>query len=892
MPLQPGTRLGPYEITGTVGAGGMGEVYRARDTRLGRDVAIKVLPESFARDAILKERFEREARIISSLNHPNICTLHDVGHQDGTDYLVMELLEGESLAERVARGPLPIAEMLRAGMEISDALEQAHRQGIVHRDLKPGNVVLTKSGAKLLDFGLAKPNAPVTGPGSSLSAIATKVAPASPVTREGTVVGTFQYMSPEQVEGREADARSDIFALGAVLYEMATGKRPFEGKSQISVASAILEKDPEPISRVQPMTPPALEHVVTTCLAKDPEERFQRAHDVRLQLKWIAEGGSQAGAAPRAVPRGKSRERVGWIIAAVLFVGLAFATAGYLMRSPAPRRPVRVSLLAPADTSFHPFDIALSPDGTRLAFVASGTGTRPRLWVRPLDSLTGQPLAGTEGAIEPFWSPDGRQIGFFADGKMKRIDASGGAVQVVADAGEPRGGAWGADGTIIFTPSTADPLYKVSVSGGPVAPLTALDRAAGDSTHRWPFFLPDGRHFLFLNRTAATTGKGPEEGGNGIYLSSLDAPGSKQLLVPSQRRALYASGAVLFVSGGNLVAQKIDLGRGATVGDQTLVAEQIAFDERYSAAFSVSGDGKLVFQGGGAQGNELVWYDRDGRKDKVVAREMFSVVRLSPDNTKVAGTIVDGALGTLDIWIFDLARGVKTRFTFDPGTDDDPVWSPDGNSIVFDASRNGAYNIYRKSSNGGRPEELIFEDKVTKWPTSWSSDGRHVLIDRTDPQSQNHCDIWVLPMFGDKKPFPLVASPFNEQLGEFSPDGKWVAYVSNESGRDEVYLITFPTPGGRFQVSVNGGSSPKWRRDGKELYYLDAVNKLIAVPINEHGESVEIGAPHPLFDTRIVSRGYMLSPTADGKRFLMVEPPEVSTSSLTMVLDWDTALGK
>ncbi|HSA92804.1 MAG TPA: hypothetical protein VLE48_07320, partial [Terriglobales bacterium] len=685
-----------------------------------------------------------------------------------------------------------------------------------------------------------------------------------------------------------------IFALGAVLYEMATGKRAFEGKSQLSVASAILERDPEPISRSQPLAPTALEHVVGTCLAKDPEDRWQSAADVKRQLNWISEGGSTVAAPAVQGAKRKTRERLAWGVAAVLLVGFVLAAAGYLMRAPQPRRAVRVSVMAPPDTAFQPFDFALSPDGSKLAFVAAGPGGAPQLWVRPLDSLSGQPLAGTEGAGYPFWSPDSRQIGFFAGGKLKRIEASGGTVQIITEATDPRGGAWNPEGVILFTPTTDDPLYRVNASGGAATPLTNLV-PQGDSTHRWPQFLPDGRHFIYLVRTGSgATGSAQkgEETGNGIYLGSLDSPDRRTLLVSSEHRAMYAAGHLLFVRALNLMAQRFDPRKLQLAGDPVPVAAQVAVDARWTAAYSASDDGKLVFQSGGVGGLALTSYDRAGKPGAVVATDSFNVARLSPDGRKVAGSVTDSNSGTLDLWIYDLARGVKTRLTFDPGQDDDPVWSPDGSTLVFDSTRKGAYDLYWKPANGAHPEELLYEDKAIKYATSWSSDGKYVLFDRRDPQGKTRSDLWVLPMFGERKPFPFLETQFDEHIGEFSPDGKWVAYVSNESGREEVYAVAFPKPGGRFQISVRGGNNPKWRADGRELLYLDANSKLMAVPIAARGDSLEIGTAQPLFQPRIGAREYSLVSVGDGKRFLVIENPQITASSLTLVLNWDSALKK
>jgi eukaryotic-like serine/threonine-protein kinase len=507
MTLTAGTRLGPYEIMAPLGAGGMGEVYRAKDTRLGRDVAIKVLPTKFSSNSELRERFEREARAISSLNHARICTLHDVGHQDGVDFLVMEYLEGESLAEKLRKGALPLRETLKIGMEVCEALDVAHRAGIVHRDLKPANIMLTKSGAKLMDFGLAKPfgmTASASGAAPSFTAVATMtgLSPASPLTTAGSIVGTIQYMSPEQIEGKEADARSDIFALGAVLYEMVTGKRAFEGKSQIPVASSILEKDPEPITVVKPASPPAFDHVVKTCLQKDPEGRFQNAHDVTLQLKWIAEDRSSPSAPALAAPTHHPRERLAWAVAIFIAIVAGVIAGIFVARPSQPARIIRTVISPPEGTSFRlTGDLAgppeLSPDGSSIAFAAAGSDGKVTLWVRPMDKLEARSLGGTDNATFPFWSPDGKSLGFFADGKLKSIDLSGGAPQTICDAPQGRGGSWSRDGTILLTTDTQAPISRVNASGGTPVAITKLDPARHTS-HRWPFFLPDGKHFLYV----------------------------------------------------------------------------------------------------------------------------------------------------------------------------------------------------------------------------------------------------------------------------------------------------------------------------------------------------------------------------------------------------------
>jgi len=851
-------------------------VYRAHDTRLDRDVAIKVLSGHFVSDPSLKERFEREARTISQLSHPNICHLYDVGSQNGTDYLVMEYLEGETLAQRLERGPLPLEEVLRYGAQVADALDKAHQQGVVHRDLKPGNIILTKSGAKVLDFGLAK-QAQKAAHSSALTAMTA----GKPLTVEGTIVGTFQYMAPEQIEGTEADARSDIFALGCVLYEMATGKRAFAGKTQASVIASILATEPSPLSQVAPMTPPALERLVRSCMAKEREERIQSAHDVKLQLEWIADAGSQAGVPAPVVARRRTSQRLAWA-AAVTAAGVAIAFAiGFVLRAPVPARPLRVSILPPELHAFDPMSMALSPDGTKLAFVATTTGATPQLWVRPLDSTAAQPLAGTGNAMLPFWSPDSRSLGFFADGKLRIIDAGGGAVQTLADAPQPRGGAWGADGTILFTPFPASAMLRIPAAGGTASEVVAIagpsSAASVTAAPRWPVFLPDGRHFIFFQ--FSPDNQGGVQGS--IHLRTLDSPQDTKL-VASDYRAEYASGHLLFMRGGNLMTQDFDEKSLKVSGNPVPVAEQIRNDNRGAAAFSVSNDGKLVFIGGQTATLDLAWYDRNGKKGDVIDSGTFQDSHISPDGKKVSAAKADAA-GHLEIYIYDLVRGTKSQFSFSQSRDDDPVWSPDGKTIVFDSARSGRVDLYTRPANGARQEELLYHDDLDKYPSSWSSNGKYVVYETI---SKNHFDIWVMPMQGEHKPQPFLQEKFNTRYPEFSPDTKWITYTSYEAGHGQVYLVAFPNPGGRFLVG--DGVMGTWSRNGKEILYLDDHQRIASVEVTPHGDSVELGKPQILFSAQPGE----FSASPDGSRLLMMQTPMPSSPSLTLVVNWPQELKK
>lgn len=884
MPLLAGSRLGPYEILAAAGSGGMGEVYRARDTRLDRTVAIKILPSYLSEVPDAKQRFEREARAISSLQHANICTLFDIGSQNGTDYLVMEYLEGETLADRLAKGPLPPEQVLKYGTEIAEGLEKAHRSGIIHRDLKPGNVMLTKSGAKLMDFGLAKASS--VAPVSGLTATLATPEASHPLTAAGTIVGTFQYMSPEQVEGKEADARSDIFSLGAVLYEMAAGKRAFRGKSHASIVAAILASEPQPISAVQPMSPPALDRVVKGCLAKDPDERWQTAHDVKLQLQWIAEGGSQAGIPAPVSKRRRWSQYVAWGVAAMfLLAAIGFAVA-WTLRTPNSPRLVRASILAPEGASFRPFDIAISPDGSKLAFAAIDQQGKTQLWVRSLGSASAQPLAGTEGGMEPFWSGDSQNLGFFADGKLKRIEASGGGLQVLADAPIPRGGSWNRDGVILFSPTSTGGIYRIPASGGTVQEATKLNSSKNENSHRWPCFLPDGRHFAFIAWNGSTGTAAAQ-----VYAGSLESQDTA-FLTESGGRASYAlPGYLLFVRGSNLMAQPFDSRHLRLSGEPTPIVEQLGRDYTFSAAYSVSDTGVLVAHNGGVSTSALTWYDRSGKPASSMGTDNFNVIRFSPDGHTLATSVYDNSGGE-DIWLFDMVRGVRTRFTFGPALSDDPVWSPDGKMIAFDSNRTGTYALYQKPSNGTQKEQVVFADPAVKFTTSWSPDGKYVLFDRIDPQSKGKTAIWVLPMFGDHKAYPLITTDFNNTYSEFSPDGQWVAYDSNESGKDEIYAVAFPNATARFQISTSGGANVQWRADGKELYYTDPDNRIMAVDVASKGETLQIGTPHALWQPRLVPVNPPYAATADGKRFLANELPLQSTSHMTVVLNWNADLKK
>ena len=887
MSLAPGIRIGPYEITGTLGAGGMGEVYRARDTRLDRFVAIKVLSPEIASVPALRERFEREARAVAALNHPHICMLYDVGQQDRTDYLVMEYLEGETLERRLKKGALPLDHALQIGIQIADALAAAHRAGIVHRDLKPGNIMLSKAGAKLLDFGLARMGAPAAA--GSLSMLPT--APPG-LTQHGAILGTFQYMAPEQLQGQDADARSDIFAFGAVVHEMVTGKKAFEGKSQASLIAAILERDPPAISTLQAVSPPALDSLVRTCLAKDPEERWGSAHDVRLQLVRLAEAGPQGGVPALPGARPKARERVWIAVASVLLAATVALSLAYLQRSPTETAPIRFFVFPPEGTSVAPGpaapQVAVSPDGRRLAYATVDAAGTQQLWVRPLDSVAAQPLPGTEGAAFPFWSPDSRFIGFFAQGKLKTVDASGGPPSTVCDASEGQGGTWNRDGVIVFAPSGTTSLARVSAAGGAPTAVTALDTARRETGHLWPQFLPDDRHFLYLAQSQ-------EREQHAIYVGSLDGGEPRRVLSTDVRAGYAPPGYLFFVREGSLMAQSFDASRLELTGEPIRVAEGIAANpfQTGRTTFSSSGNGVLAYRTGtigGVETTRLLWFDRSGKQlGPVGPSGLYASPKLSPDETRLAVYQRAGVAEAGDISLFDLRRGTSSRFTFDPRDDDVPVWSPDGNRLIF-GSGFGPFDLYQQSASGVGDAELLLQSSADKWPLDWSPDGRFILFQAQD--TKTGWDLWLLPMFGDRQPEPLLQTPFAERDGQFSRDGRWIAYSSDESGRREVYVQPFGTTVGKWLVSTSGGSQPMWRRDGRELFYLGADRQLMAVEVRA-GTTIETGVPRPLFDVRVSAIDFRnhYQPSADGQRFLVASiSAEEAAPPITVVVNWPALL--
>jgi len=859
----------------------MGEVYKARDTRLDRIVAIKVLPTHLAGFAESRGRFEREAKTIASLNHPHICTLYDTGHQDETDFLVMEYLEGETLAHRLQKSALPIQQVLQFAIEISDALDKAHRKGVTHRDLKPGNIMLTKTGTKLLDFGLAKLKQESTPANMPLSEIPTA---SDTLTAEGTIVGTLQYMAPEQLEGRYVDARTDIFAFGAVVYEMATGKRAFEGKSQASVISAIMSSDPPPMSSLQPMTPPALDRVVKKCLRKDADERWQNTHDLTDELKWIAEGGSQAMSTPTTAVKGiraLGRRALMIDLGALLFVAAIASLATWNMKpapAPSPQPVTRTVInLPPGQQLASGPAVALSPDGTHLAYVAVQGGTQ-QIYLRAMDSLEARAIPSTEEADEPFFSPDGQWLGFFAGGKLKKVSLSGGAALTLSNIAQPYGASWGSRGMIVFGPTFTGFLHQVSETGGIPQPLTGSEK--GDVSQRWPEFLPDGKAVLFA------------AGPSGLAFSNAQV--AVQSVVTGERRNLaqggtlprYApSGHLVYAQGANLMAAPFDPQQLVVTGAAVPVEEGVL-------QYSISATGTLVYVPGGVQSaqSKLVWVSRNGSEQPLAApAHGYRNPRLSPDGRLVS---VDIREQGVQVWLYDLARETLTRLTFEGGANGTPAWTPDGKRIAFQSNKEGPMNLFWLQSDGSGGLERLSTSEYLQSPNSWSPDGQ--LLAFTEPNPTAGYDIWVLRM-SDRKAQPFLRTSFTKGAPRFSPDGRWLAYVSNESGRFEIYVQPYPGPGGKSQISTEGGTEPVWNRNGRELFYRNG-DKMMAVDIATHA-SLVAGKPRMLFEGPYLPRtnlpalatmpNYDVSP--DGQRFLMVKPSEsaeTAPTQINVVLNW------
>ena len=888
MTLKPGTRLGPYEILAPIGAGGMGEVYKGRDTRLDRFVAIKVLPAHLAGNPELRERFEREAHTIANLKHPHICVLYDVGKQDGIDYLVMEYLEGETLTARLLKGPLPLDLVLRYATEMADALDTAHRLKVTHRDLKPGNIMLTKDGSKLLDFGLAKLKQE-----ASPKYVLDSQAPTPPpgLTVRGSIMGTPHYMAPEQAEGKnnEIDDRTDIFSFGAVVYEMATGKRTFECQTPASLISSILRDQPPPMSSLQTpgkMSPPALDRAVQKCLAKDPDERWQTARDLWHELEWVKAGGGQVVApAPPVEPAAKSGPRPAvWGLISVVVVALSVLLGWYLKPAPAIPTDRLVVSLAPGErlAGLDQQALAISPDGKNIVYVASRSGVQ-QLYLRSLDGFEARAIPGTEGAVGPFFSPDGQWIGFVAQGSLKKVAISGGTSVTIVSAAGPlvNGATWISDGTLVIASgSGTGPLLRVPAAGGTPQNLTAIDSKKGELAHRWPEFLPGGKAVLFAFGTSVINWRSPQLG---LYIPKT---GQRQDLLQSGTRPRYSpTGHLLYAQTGTLMAMPFDLGRLEARGSPVPVAEGIMQSVTTgSAQYSISDNGSLVYIPGGVQSAQrtMVWVDRKGTEQPLSApAHAYRSQRISPDGRRVAVLTEDSGQ---DIWVYDLGRDTLSRLTFETGSNANPAWSPDGKRIVFQSGL--PPNLFWQPADGSGKAERLTTSEILQVPGSWSPDGQALAFYEVNPTTNR--DIWILRM-SDRKAQVFLKTPFNEAAPTFSPDGRWLAYQSDESGHYEVYVQPYPGPGGKWQISTDGGTEPLWNRNGREIFYRSG-NKMMAVEITTQ-PGFSAGKPRMLFEGAYMpapggNANFDVSP--DGERFLMVKTSgqEQTPTQINVVLNW------
>ena len=898
MPLAPGTHLGPYEITAPLGAGGMGEVYRARDTRLGRDVAIKILPADLSSDPARKQRFEREAKTISSLNHPHICVLHDVGHQDGIDYLVMECVEGETLARRLEKGALPLEQVLKFGAQIGDALDKAHRNGVVHRDLKPGNIMLTPTGAKLLDFGLAKSAPPL----ADMASLTAPAALAAPITAQGTILGTIQYMSPEQIEGRELDARSDIFSFGAVLYEMLTGQRAFPGKSQLSVVSAIVEKEPAPITTAKPMTPAALDRAIRRCLAKDPEDRWQTARDLAIELKWIGESGSQSAAPALAGRRSPSRNSssMAWATALVLALAAIALGVAFVRRAPTPSPSLRLNAEIGIDANLYTNEqgsaAILSPDGTHIALLATAADQKRRIYIRSLDQLQATAISGTENAQVPFFSPDGQWLGFFADGKLKKVSVQGGVPVTLCEVANGRGGSWGEDGTIVFAPDIRGALLKVPSTGGTPQPLNTLDVPSNEVTERWPQVLPGGKAVLF---TSNSHGGSYEDADIVVY--SFSSRQRKVLQHGGFFGRYVPTGHVVYMHEGTLFAMPFDLNRLEGTGSALpLVDGVMATPGDGAAHFSFSQTGNFAYVPGRSVSLNVAiyWMDRWGKLTPL--RETpgaYLRPAFSPDGKRLALQIGDGKRS--DIWVYEWERDTLTRLTFGGIGNISPAWTSDGQRITYvGVEKRDEDDLFWIRADGAGNALRLTQTNTPKYYLSWRPDGKVLAFDQ--PITGGRWTIMTMTMDGDEKlgwkpgepkPF-LINRGFDQQSPAFSPDGRWLAYDSNESGSNEVYVTLFPGPGGKWQVSTGGGQFPQWSPNGKELFYRTPESTIMVAAYTATGDTFRPDKPRlwspGQFTELAWTRNFDLHP--DGQRFVVLKAPGIGeagpANKVTFILNF------
>ena len=879
--ISPNTTIAQYTIVSKIGEGGMGEVYRARDTKLGRDVAIKVLPSSLSENIDRLNRFEQEAQAAGSLNHPNILVIYHIGTHEGAPYIVSELLEGETLRARMGGVALPQRKAIDYALQIANGLSTAHQKGIIHRDLKPENLFVTKDGRlKILDFGLAK----LSGAGDA-SQSETEIPTRRVNTDPGVVMGTIGYMSPEQLRGKPTDHRSDIFSFGAVLYEMLSGRRAFRGESTADTMSAILREDPPDLSGTNRNINPALERIVNHCLEKNPGERFNSAGDLAFAIEALSNTAGTSEAAETilsALPPAKRKARnwLAWSFAGLLLISTVVLGWLYFRRTAELGLPVRFVIASPQEVT-EVSTPAISPDGRMIAFLGMFEGKR-YLYTRSLNSLETQRMAGTEDATSPFWSPDSRYLAFFSTNKLKKIEATGGSAQTLCDAPSLYGGTWNRDGVILVGVDNKG-ISRVSSAGGSLTQVLELDASRKEQAHAWPSFLPDGKHFIYQSWAGASET-------SAIFVASIDG-GERKLLLKEDSSPSYIPGYLLFARGSTLMAQAFSADKLQVSGEPFPVAEGVTYIPATSyASVSISENGTMVFLSGGLLMRQLVWFDRSGKKlEQVGSPGWFNDIVLSPDGKKLAIQQLSPGT-TTDIWLMDFTRGTSSRFTFGPTIQDSPVWSPDGSQVIYMTGADGQTNFLRKASSGAGSEERIFESENGSDIHDWSRDGRLLLF--TQFGTKTGADLWVLPMSEGDKPFPVLQTDFVETRGQFSPDGKWLVYASNESGETEVYVQNFPPSGGKWLISTNGGSQPRWRADGKELFYVAPDKTLMAVGINATS-TFEMSKPVPLFTTQVSSytapNRYVVS--ADGQRFLVNSPAgETSRTPITVVLNWVDSL--
>ncbi len=889
--LNSGEKVGAYTVVSKLGAGGMGEVYRARDERLGRDVALKILRSDVLRDEQRMARFQREAQVLAALNHTNIAAIYGIEGADSARALVMELVPGPTLAERIQAGALPLDEALPIARQVAEALEYAHERGIVHRDLKPANIKLTPEGqAKVLDFGLAKAlQEDAASPDISNSPTMSMAA-----TKAGIILGTAAYMSPEQAKGRAVDRRTDVWAFGCVLYEMLAGKHAFPGEDVSETLAAIIRGEPD-WSALPASAPAAITNLIRRCLQKDVKRRLQAIGEARIAIEESLEAPSIASTGAAQAGTNLRSQRWLWAIAASsVIAAIAFGVL-YFTRPVAQSQIIRADIPTPENATFdfvgspNSGPPAISPDGKWVVFAAHVSSGRPVLWLHNLNDGVARPLAGTEGGAFPFWSPDSTHIGFFANEKLRKIPVSGGLPIDICDAPSGRGGAWNGNSQIVFSADANSPLRMVSAAGGPAKEITQLDSTRGETSHRWPQFLPDGKHFAYLGRSGI--------GGSllesaAIWIGSIEG-GSPRLFIRAASNTAFAAGRVLFARENVLVAQRFDLAKLELLGEPQPILDNMQFDPSFSrGVFSVSENGLLIFQAGGSlPGTRLAWFNRQGKEIGGLGEPGTYVdLRLSPDARKAAVAMTDA--GPPDLWIYDAVRGLRTRFTFDPSPDTNPVWSPDGKRIVYRSTPRGIPDLYVKTVEGTDEGQLLLQSDVAKYPRNWSADGRFIAYEIRGIAGKL-TDIWILPVSPPGPPQPFLETRFREGQPQFSPDGRWMAYVSDESRRNEVYVAPFPNAGRKWQISNGGGSEPFWRADGKELFYLGEDNMIRAVEVDGRSEAFTVGTVKPLFRASVARRVSSYDVTPDGQRFLLIyQQQEQNPNPVSLLMNWPEMLKK